>query len=89
MLRITVVSQTGEEAVLKVEGWVSEENVELLKQEGTRCLRKVGCLVLDLANVKYIDDAGIALLQRWPGERLKLRGGSPFMRMLLRTHGLV
>ena len=88
MLRITVVSQTREEVVLKIEGWVSGEDVDLLDQEGTRCMEESERLVLDLADVRFIDDAGIALLQRWSGERLMLRGASPFLRVLLSTHGL-
>ena len=88
MLRITVVSQTKEEGVLKVEGWISGKSVSLLEKEGERQLQEVGRLVLDLKGVQFIDAAGIALLQRWSGERLGLRGGLPFVRLLLRTYGL-
>lgn len=88
MLRITLVSQTKEEAVLKVEGRVSGADVELLEQEGTRYLRNAGRLALDLTGVRFIDEAGVALLRRWSGERLALRGGSPFVRALLTDNGL-
>ena len=88
MLRITVVSQTREEVVLKIEGWVSGEDVDLLDQEGTRGMEEAERLLLDLRDVRFIDDAGIALLKRWSGERLMLRGASPFLRVLLATHGL-
>ncbi|OGG46714.1 MAG: hypothetical protein A3F84_20335 [Candidatus Handelsmanbacteria bacterium RIFCSPLOWO2_12_FULL_64_10] len=89
MLRITVMSQTKEEVVLKVEGRVSGADVELLEQEGTRYLRDAGRLTLDLTGVRFIDEAGLALLQRWSGERLTLRGGSPFVCALLAAHGLL
>ena len=90
MLRLTIRSQTPEEVVLEVHGWVSSgRNVAILEQEGTRLLEESQCLVLDLKGVQFIDRAGIALLQRWWGERLVLRNGSPFVRMLLETHGLV
>ena len=42
VLRVTMVSQAEEAVVLKVEGWVSEENVALLEQEGARWLREAG-----------------------------------------------
>lgn len=88
MLRLTVVLQTPEEVVLKIEGRVSEEGVDLLEQEGIRWFQEVRRLVLDLTDVQFIDRAGIALLQRWSGERLVLRGGSFFVRTLLVSHGL-
>ena len=88
MLRIMVVSHSPEEAVLKVEGWVAEDNVSLLEQEGDRCLDQAERLVLDLRGVRFIDRAGIALLQRWSGKRLGLRRGSSFIRALLKVHGL-
>ena len=88
MLRITVVTQTEEEVVLNVEGWVSGADVALLEQEGTRRLREAERLVLDLTGVRYMDKAGVALLKRWAGNRLVLRGGSPFVRILLTSHGL-
>ncbi|GEM_PF-421561 len=86
MLRITVVSQTKEEVALKIEGRVSGADVELLEQEGSRYLRDAGRLVLDLAGVRFIDEAGIALLQRWSKNYLVLRSGSPFVRALLAAH---
>ena len=89
MIRITVVSQSGEEVVLKVEGWVSDENVRALEEEGERWLGEVGRVVLDLSGVRFIDDAGIALLQRWQGDRSVLRGASPFVHAVLAAHELV
>ena len=88
MIRLTVISQTKEEAVLKVEGWVSGGNVALLEEEGTRLFGESERLVLDLAGVKNIHREGMALLQRWSGERLALRGTSPFLRRLLAEYGL-
>jgi anti-anti-sigma regulatory factor len=88
VIRITVVAQTEEEVVLKVEGWVSGENVALLAAEGDRHLRQVGRVVLDVVGVQFIDHAGIRLLQRWSGERLVLRGASPFVRVVLEAYGL-
>ena len=89
MLRLTVISQTKEEALLKVEGWVSGENVALLEEEGTRLLGETERLVLDLEGVRSIDREGIALLRRWSGERLVLRGASAFVRTVLEEEGLM
>ena len=88
MVRLTVISQTRDEAVLKVEGWVSGVDVALLEEEGTRLLQQSQCLVLDLKGVRFMDREGIALLQRWSGEQLVLHGASPFMRIRLSEHGL-
>ena len=89
MLRLTIRSQTPEEVVLEVSGWVSGTDVDILEQEGTRLLGEAERLVLDLTHVKFIDREGLALLQRWSGERLALRGASLFIRTLLEEHGLV
>ena len=89
MIRLTVRSQTPQEAVLQVDGWVSGKNVAILEGEGMRLLEESRCLVLELKGVKFVDEGGIGLLQRWWGERLELRGGSWFLRMLLGKHGLV
>ena len=89
MLRLTMRSQTPEEAVLEVHGWVSGKDVEILEQEGTRLLQEAQRLVLGLKGVRFIDRHGLALLKRWSGDRLELRGGSSFVRMLLAKHGLM
>ena len=89
MIRLTIRSQTPEEVVLQVDGWVSGKNVPIMEQEGTRLLGESQRLVLDLKGVQFIDEAGIALLQCWSGERLVLRNGPPFIRALLEKHGLV
>ena len=89
MVRPTVISQTKAEVVLKVEGWVSRGNVVLLEEEGVRLLGESERLVLDLSGVKFIDREGIALLKRWWGDRLALRGASMFVHSLLEFHGLV
>ena len=83
MLRITMVSQTREKVMLKVEGWVSGENVDLLEQEGAHWLRQADRVVLDFAGVKSIDSKGITLLRHWLGKQVVVRGESPYIHMLL------
>ncbi len=89
MIRLTVISQSGEETILKVEGQVSGSNVVLLEEEGTRLFRETQRLVLDLTDVRFIDQEGLAVLKRWSGDRLVLRGASLFLRTRLREHGLM
>ena len=88
MMRLNLRSQTPQEAVLEIHGWVRGKHVSILEQEGSRLLGETQCLVLDLRGVQFIDEAGIALLQRWSGARLVLRGGSLFIRTLLDQHRL-
>ena len=90
MIRITVLSHTEKEVVLKVEGRIVADSVDVLEQEGLHRLGESERLVLDLTGVKFIDDAGIELLKRWSGEQVMLvvRGVSPFLRELLASHGL-
>ena len=88
MIRITATTQTREEVVLKLEGWLAEGDVALLAAEGEGHLRETERLVLELTGVEFIDSAGIELLQAWAAKGMVLRGGSPFVQVLLREHGL-
>ena len=88
MLRITCESETAEEVVLRLEGWLTGTDVTLLEREGSDRLRHSERLVLDLTQMKFIDEAGLSLLKTWPGDRMVLRGGSKFVRALMAEHGL-
>lgn len=89
MIRLVIQSQQPEEAVLEVHGRLSGKHVAILQHEGTRLLEESKNLVLDLKGVRFIDEAGIALLQRWCGKGATLRGGSWFVRTLLEDRGLI
>ena len=88
MLHVTVQAQRGEETVLGVQGWIAGTGVPLLEQAVAAHLQPGRQLVLELSAVRFVDEAGLALLRRWTGERVALRGGSPFVRKLLETHGI-
>jgi anti-anti-sigma regulatory factor len=88
MLRLVVKEQTPDEVLVALYGKVVGTDVGLLEQEG-RCHCGAGArLVLELDGVQFIDEAGLALLRRWSGSGLQLRGGSAFLRALLAVEGL-
>ena len=89
MIRITMITETDEEVVLKVEGWIEGESVSLLKAEGERYFQQTKRLELDLTGVQFIDNAGIELLKHWRGEGLVLRKVSRLVQVLLETYGVV
>jgi anti-anti-sigma factor len=98
MIRIDVIAQTQKQVVLKVQGELADDDVDLLAGELCRWRVQVEQLVLDLKGVKFIDRQGLALLQQWArrepirgngvGVRLLLRDGSRFIRHLLEANGL-
>ena len=88
MLRITLISHSAEEAVLRLEGWLAEEDVAVLMKEGLRQLTATQQLALNLAEVRFIDAAGLALLQSWSGQRLRLLHPSSYLRTVLEAAGL-
>ena len=89
MVRLTVISQTPEEARLKIEGWVSGADVGILEEEGTRLLGETQRLILDLSGVRLMDREALSLLEHWSGDRLMLCGASTSLHTLLERHGLV
>lgn len=80
---ILTMQQSPEGTVLTLYGKITSPDVQLLLQEGQPHLEQAGSLTLDLDGVQFIDDTGMALLQRWLGQGLVLRGGSPFLKALL------
>ena len=83
MIRLIIRSQTPDEVVLEVHGWVSGKDVPILEQEGTRLLGETQRLVLDLDGVQFIDEEGMGVLRGWGSEGVALRGGWLFVRTLL------
>ena len=65
MLRISVVSSSKQQVVLKLEGRFLNEDVGLLEREGEHWLQRSEEVVLDVEGVLFIDPAGIALLKSW------------------------
>ena len=65
MLRITFLSQSKEEAILKVEGRITGADVALLEREIRGKFELTQRLVLDLQGLKHIDREGLELLKHW------------------------
>jgi anti-anti-sigma regulatory factor len=85
MLRITVTEPTSSSKDLKLEGRITDASVaelrrlceELLARNHTR-------LTLDLADVSFIDDAGIDLFRSLARRDVEVTGCSPFLAELLK-----
>ena len=88
VLRISVIKSSCKEVVLKLEGDLSEAEVSVLEQEGDYWLEQTSRLMLNLQELRHIDEAGIALMQHWVGKRITLQYSSPFLRELLEKHGI-
>ena len=67
---------------------VAGEEVGVLEQTCGPSLDRGLRLVLDLRGVRSIDDAGLALLERWSRRGLHLHRASAFIRQVLEGRGL-
>ena len=88
MLRITQVSQSNSEVVLKIEGRVEGSDVKLLEQELEKQFRETRFIVLQIEGLRHIDREGLVVLKGWVG-KIAFLGESIFVRALLVAHGLV
>ena len=91
MVRIDILSQSPEEAVMRVAGWVQHDrDIELVAQEGNRCLESSKLLVLDLEHLHQLHDFALPRLQEWQAQgRLQIRAWHHLIDFKLRYHGLV
>ena len=80
MLRITVVESSSEAIRLRVEGRVTGRWVEELRRSCDLHALSDGIpLILDLADVSFVDPAGIELLKELRGRCVTLLSPSPFV----------
>lgn len=86
MLRITVVESSNERVRLRVEGRVTGSWVEELQQSCyVQALSDGVRLTLDLADVSYVDAAGIALLKELKSQCVALLNPSAFIAGQLKS----
>ena len=90
MIRIDILSQDADQAVMRVAGEVwSEYEIKLLAQEGARCLETSKLLVLDLEYLQALSDFALPQLQEWQAQgRLQIRTGYFAVHFKLWHHGL-
>jgi anti-anti-sigma regulatory factor len=84
MLRLTRTNRLPHEVVLVLEGQIVAEWVELLEAE---CLELLGTerqLLLDLANVSYVDRRAVRLLRMLAGRSVTLINCPPLVDELVR-----
>jgi len=89
MLRMTLLSQSPEETVVRLEGWLEKADVEVLAAEIVHQRQQSRLLVLEADGLKEIVPDGLALLECWSDKGLELRGGSQYIQALLKRHGLM
>lgn len=87
MLRIDVMPAGDSEVVLRVVGAIAGQDVGLLAESVQAQWRPGRQLTLELAQVGYVDPAGLALLETWASQGLILQGASLYVRYLLERHG--
>ena len=72
-LRITRVKGSRSRATLKLEGSVVAEWAALLQRECSDLLRSWGAVSLDLADVSFVDRAGVEALERLSRQGVEIR----------------
>jgi anti-anti-sigma factor len=85
MLRITSIEGVNGEVVLRLEGRVSGPWVSELREACEKALSGGNSLVLNLAEVSFLDCAGIDLLTSIQGRGVKLVDCSMFVQEQLRV----
>jgi anti-anti-sigma regulatory factor len=89
MLRLTLLSQNAQEAVLRIDGKLADDNVQILAAEGDRLFACTQRLVLNMQGVSFIDSMGLMLLEQWVKKGVSLHNGHFFVRELLKKRGLI
>jgi ABC-type transporter Mla MlaB component len=83
MLRITEETATENITLLRLEGRLVDEWVELLHAQIVRHVPAT--LVLELSGVSYANQEGLCLLREWQTRGVTLRNGSLFLHEMLRS----
>lgn len=91
MIRIDILSQSPEEVVMRIAGWVqNERDIELVAQEGNRYLLQSRLLVLDLEHLQQLHDFALPLLKEWQAQgRMQIRSWHHETGFKLRREGLI
>jgi len=76
-----ISTETGPLTTLRLDGWLSGLAVPELR---LACAATVGAFVIDLAGIRFADEAGLSLLKALRQEGVNLVGAGPFLSMALR-----
>ena len=87
MFRIVSELSASDGAVLKLAGRLDGDHIDSLVQERQRYQNRR--LTLDLNDLRDLDATGLTLLRAWVREGVALRGGSPFILLLLKRHSVL
>ena len=63
MLKITRIASTDQKTTLQLDGQVTGQWVELLRESAESVLEEGARLILDLENISFIDCEGLALIK--------------------------
>ena len=85
MLRITPIESGKKQLVLQLEGRVSGPWVSELSDVCEKALSEGIALVLNLADVSFLDSAGVDLLKKYEHRGAELAQCSMFVKEQLRT----
>ena len=85
MLRITPIESTNHSITLRLEGRLSGPWVSELGKACEKALREGNALVLNLAEVSFLDNTGIDLLTNLQHRGIKLVDCSMFVREQLKS----
>lgn len=83
MLRITRLEEAPSMVVLKVEGWIASDWIPVLENECFSLLQDEKQVVLDLADVTFVDSRGVESLKRLRIEDLRLTNCPPLIEDLM------
>jgi len=84
MLKISQVGKAKHSVTLKLEGRVVGEWVGELRQVCESLLNEGRAVRLDLTDVSFVDDDGVAALASYRSRSVTLANGSPFVEEQLR-----
>lgn len=83
MLRITTIKKNGSPIRLKLEGKIFAEWVALLELECRTWIAQEQQVVLDMADVTYMDDRGVMMIRSLPNRYVTLMNRTDFIEELL------
>jgi RNA polymerase sigma-70 factor (ECF subfamily) len=83
MMRVTRIGARNDVDVLRVEGRLTHETAEELRMACDPVLEAQRSLELDVSGVKFVDDAGVAVLHALEQRGTRLAGCSGFVREML------